>query len=174
MVNTCINYNLNLWHVVNFFHILSFVMSGIFQVRFGAEFWPHSHCKNDQYFPPKWLKIPNLKFLSESEPNSSNSCSRPCYPQIMKVIPKLFITSNSSLLYFLYGARSYAEEFNHLKLQLCRTENSQFHKNVADFPNFMDPGPRSKYPEKSLDVFLCQTGADEQANFLFLPNVHLR
>ena len=46
---------------------------------------------------------------------------------IFKVIPKLSITSNSSILYFLYGARSYAEEFDHLKLQLCKTENSQFY-----------------------------------------------
>ena len=53
-------------------------------------------------------------------------------------------------LYFLYGVMSYAEEFNYLKLQLHRIENSQFHGNVADFPNFMDPGPRLKYPEKSL------------------------
>ena len=37
-----------------------------------------------------------------------------------------------------------------LKLQLYRTENSQFHQNVTDFPNIMDPGPRSKYPEISL------------------------
>ena len=44
----------------------------------------------------------------------------------------------------------YAEEFNHLKLQLHRTENFQFHENAADLPNFMDPGPRLKYPEKSL------------------------
>ena len=101
---------------------------------FGPNFGPIPICKNDQYFPPKWLKIPNLKFLSESEPSNSNTCSRlvslcrPSYPQIMKVIPKLSITSNSGILYFLYCARSYmyAEEFNHLKLQLCRTENSQF------------------------------------------------
>ena len=34
----------------------------------------------------------------------------------MKVKPHLSITSNSSILYFFYGTRSYAEEFNHLKL----------------------------------------------------------
>ena len=56
----------------------------------------------------------------------------------------------------MYGVRSYAEEFNHLKLQLCITENSQFHWNVTDFPNFMDPGPRSKYPEKSLIYGICR------------------
>ena len=92
------------------------------QVRFWAEFRPHSQCKNDQYFPQKWLKIPNLKFLSELNLSSSNTCSRLVslcklsYPQIRKVIQKLSITSNSSILYFLYGARSYryAEEFNHL------------------------------------------------------------
>ena len=134
MVNTCINYNLNVWHVVNFFHILSFVMSGIFQVHFGAEFWPHSQCKNDQYFPQKWLKIPNLKFLSESEPSSSNTCFRPSYPQIMKVIPKLTITSNSSILYFLYGARSYAEELNHLKYNFVELKIRNFTKMSRIFP----------------------------------------
>ena len=108
-------------------------IQGFFKCVFGAEFRPHSQCKNNQYFLKIWLKIPKLKFLSESEPSSANTCSRlvslckPSYPQIMKVIPKLSITSNSSILYFLYGARSYAEEFNHLKLQLCRTGNSQFH-----------------------------------------------
>ena len=101
---------------------------GIFQVRFwgwiSAPFWMQKW----PIFSQKWLKIPDLKFLSELEPSSANTCSRLVslcklsYPQIIKVIPKLLVTSNSSMLYFLYGARSYAEEFNHLKLQLCRTE----------------------------------------------------
>ena len=142
-------------YITNYHRMLG--LTGIFQVCFGAEFRPHSLCENDQYFPKKWLKIPNLKFLSESEPSSSNTCSRlaslkrkPSVPQIIKVIPKLSISSNSSILCFLYGAMLFAKKFNHLKLQLCRTENSQFHLNVTDFPNFMDPGLRSKYPEKSL------------------------
>ena len=46
------------------------ITQGFFQVRFGGQ------CKTDQYFPKKCLKIPNLKFLSESEPSSSNTCSR--------------------------------------------------------------------------------------------------
>ena len=61
----------------------------------------------------------------------------------------------------MYCARSYAEEFNHLKLQLCRNENSQFHLNAVEFPNFMDPGPRVKYREKSL-FFFVDTGTIRQ------------
>ena len=105
---------------------------GYFKSVLGTEFRPHSQYKNDQYLPKKWLKIPSLEFPSESEPSSSNTCSRlvslckPSYPQIIKAIPKLSFTSNSSILNSLYGTRSYAEGFNHLKLQLCWTENSQF------------------------------------------------
>ena len=36
---------------------------------------PSPNGKNGKYFPEKWAKIPNLKFLSESEPSSSNTCS---------------------------------------------------------------------------------------------------
>ena len=56
--------------------INDFVFKGFFKSVFGAEFRPHSQCKNDQYFPKKWLKIPNLKLLSESELICSNTCSR--------------------------------------------------------------------------------------------------
>ena len=34
-------------------------------------------------------------------------------------------------------------------MQLCTIEIPNF-INAVDFPNFMDPGPRLKYPEKSL------------------------